>query len=69
MSNVTSTHEKFIKPSRFDGNDVLYYAGLLLLGAGLAFLFSWKLALAATGAVLLLTGLINSYVLLWMNRK
>ncbi len=54
--------------NRFDGNDLLFYGGLILLGAGLAFAFTWPVALIVVGAVLALVGFLNAYVLLWMSR-
>jgi hypothetical protein len=57
------------KPSaRFDGNDLLFYAGLLLLGVGLAFAVSWPVALVVIGATLAVVGLVNSYVIVWKSR-
>lgn len=56
------------EPVRFDRNDALFYAGLLLLGVGLAFSVSWPVALVVLGAVLALVGLANSYVLVFLNR-
>jgi uncharacterized membrane protein len=54
---------------RFDRNDALFYAGLLLMGAGLAFAFSWPAALIVVGAVLAMVALANSYVRIWMSRR
>lgn len=46
------------KPARFDTADLYFFAGLILLGIGLAFWFSWPVALTAVGAVLTLVSLI-----------
>lgn len=54
---------------RFDSNDVTYYSGLLLLGVGLAFGYSWPLALIVVGAILSAVGLLNSYLLIWLSKK
>lgn len=54
--------------SRFDGNDLFYYAGLALLGLGLAFAVSWAAALAVVGGVLVGVSLINSYIRFFMSR-
>jgi hypothetical protein len=57
-----------LKPSaRFDGNDLLFYAGLTLLGIGLAFSVSWPTALVVVGATLAVVGLVNSYVIVWKS--
>ncbi len=56
------------KPSRFDGNDLLFFAGLALLGVGLAFALSWAVALIVVGGILAAVGLVNAYVLLWLGR-
>lgn len=56
------------KKSRFDSNDVLFYAGLLLLGAGLAFAVSWPVALAVVGAALAIIGLVNSYLVVFLSK-
>ncbi len=56
------------KPSRFDGNDLLFFAGLALMGTGLAFAISWAIALAVVGGILTAVGLVNAYVLLWLGR-
>lgn len=59
---------KPIERVRFDGNDFLFYAGLILLGIGLAFYKSWPLALLVIGATLAATALINSYVRLFLSK-
>lgn len=46
------------KARRFDTADLYFFAGLVLLGTGLAFWFSWPVALAVVGAVLTLVSLI-----------
>lgn len=67
MAEETLTPQS--KPSaRFDGNDLLFYAGLLLLGVGLAFAVSWPIALVVIGATLAVVGLVNSYVIFWKSR-
>ena len=55
-------------PSRFDGNDLAYYTGLVLLGLGLAFAVSWSVALATVGGVLVVVGVTNSYVRYFLSR-
>lgn len=55
-------------PARFDSNDVMFYAGLLLLGVGLAFGVSWPVALGVIGAILTAVSLVNSSVLIWMSK-
>lgn len=53
---------------RFDSNDILFYAGLLLLGVGLAFGVSWQVACIVIGAILAAVSLVNSYVLVWLSK-
>jgi len=53
---------------RFDGNDGMYYLGLLLLGLGLAFSVSWQTASIVVGAILAAVSAINSYVLVWLSK-
>lgn len=55
-------------PTRFDGNDLLFYAGLILLGIGLTFSVSWATALVVVGTTLAVVGLVNSYVIVWTSR-
>jgi len=64
-----SEPQKPPSPARFDSNDILFYAGLLLLGIGLAFGVSWQTALMVVGATLTADGLINSFTatLLWFH--
>ncbi len=64
----TETPSSSPKPARFDGNDLHFYLGLVLLGAGLAFALSWPVAVAIIGGILTLTSMINAYLLLWWGR-
>ena len=64
-----SEPQKPPSPARFDSNDILFYAGLLLLGIGLAFGVSWQTALMVVGAILAAVSLFNSYVLVWLINK
>jgi hypothetical protein len=57
------------KPARFDSNDILFYAGLLLLGIGLAFSVSWQTALIVVGSVLAAVGVVNSFVVVWFTHR
>ncbi|GEM_PF-6209535 len=54
--------------TNYDRNDGMYYLGLLLLGIGLGFGYSWQTALIVVGAILAAVSLVNSYVLVWMSR-
>ena len=54
---------------KLDANDLIYYAGLAMLFAGLAFTVSVGTALIVVGAVLAGVALTNSYALVWMSRK
>ena len=54
---------------KFDENDVIFYAGLGMLFAGLALVVSVGTALVVVGAVLAGVALANSYVRIWMSRK
>ena len=66
--NQESTQPSPKNVSRFDGNDLMFYGGLVLLGLGLAFAISWPVALVVVGAVLAVVGFANAYVLLWLSR-
>lgn len=69
---LTATVDVQVRP-RFDGNDGLYYLGLVLLGVGLAFGVSWQAALMVVGGILAAVSVVNSYVLTFfaarMTRK
>jgi hypothetical protein len=54
---------------RFDANDGMFYAGLVLLFAGLAVSVSVGTALGVVGAVLSSVALVNSYVRLIVTSK
>jgi hypothetical protein len=56
-------------PAHFDSNDLLFYLGLLLLGTGLGFGVSWQTALIVVGSVLIVVGVVNSFVLVWLSRR
>ena len=53
---------------RFDGNDLNFYAGLVLLGTGLAFAISPAVALAVAGAILVVVGAASAWIVLWLSR-
>jgi len=57
------------KSKKIDLNDVIYYAGLAMLFAGLALTVSIGVALIVVGSVLAGVSLANSYVIIYLGRK
>jgi uncharacterized membrane protein len=54
---------------KIDAQDLVYYAGLVMLFIGLAFGVSVETALIVVGAILAGVALINSYVRIWLSRR
>lgn len=57
-----------MKKLALDQNDILFYAGLIALFVGLWIMYGLGMALAVCGAILCGTGLVNSFILVWLSR-
>jgi len=54
---------------KLDTNDIIYYFGLILLFLGMTIAFSIGHALIATGGILVLISVINSFVRVWLSQR
>lgn len=55
--------------TRFDRNDRVYMAGLLILFAGLANLFSIGAALAVIGGIVIFVSVASSFFVTWLSTQ
>lgn len=58
-----------MKKLAMDQNDILFYFGLTALFIGLWIMYGLGMALTVCGAVLSGTGLVNSFILVWLSRN
>lgn len=55
--------------TKFDLNDGIYYAGIVLLFIGVALTYSIGHALITVGAIIILVSWINSLVRVWLVKQ
>lgn len=58
---------KLDKPSRFNRNDLVYLAGLVLLFTGIALEYTLGWALLVTGVVLTGVSIATSFFMTWLS--
>jgi len=69
MSAINDQRSAISDRTRFSRNDVVYFAGLLFLFAGLAVVYSWGIALIVLGAVLTGVSILSSFFVTWLSTR
>jgi hypothetical protein len=67
MEQELTTESQPVRAPRFSRNDLVYWAGLLLLFTGFALVYSFGMACLVLGAVITAVNIATSFFVTWLS--